>query len=445
MQKKNIKHILSLICLLTLVGCSTVDGWLGDDETVVLEGDRVSILRAVTDIEADPRLAEIPVVLPRDFKNTSWPQSGGYSYHAMYHVTLDGTLEQKNTLDFGAAAGADRRILNPPVSSENYLFMIDAKSEVTAFDLETGREKWNVDLLPDDEDVPVATGGLAVEGDVVYATTGFAQVVAMNEQTGEILWRRNISGPARAAPTVNDGRVFVVTVENKVIALNAKDGTLIWIHEGIFETTGLLGAASPAVMGNIVIVPYTSGEIYALKVENGRRLWFENLAAARRVNALAKIADIRALPVIDRDRVIVASHSGRMASLDLRTGGRVWEVPIASVQTPWAAGDFLFTVTTDHQLLAITRNHGLVKWKTNLNPQTDYDKEELKTIRWYGPVVGSEQIFVINSKGDLLVLSPYDGHLIRKIELDEPISVPPVIVNNKLLVTTDNAEIIILQ
>ena len=53
----------------------------------------------------------------------------------------------------------------------------------------------------------------------------------------------------------------------------------LWSHNGIPETAGLLGGASPAVEGEIVIVAYTSGELFALRVENGRAVWSDNLAS----------------------------------------------------------------------------------------------------------------------------------------------------------------------
>ena len=52
--------------------------------------------------------------------------------------------------------------------------------------------------------------------------------------------------------------------------LSTDDGRKLWSHNGIPETAGLLGGASPAVEGEIVVVAYSSGELFALRVENGR-------------------------------------------------------------------------------------------------------------------------------------------------------------------------------
>ena len=110
-----------------------------------------------------------------------------------------------------------------------------------------------------------------------------------------------------------------------------------------------LGGASPAVEGEIVVAAYSSGELFALRVENGRAVWSDNLAAGRSVNAVAGLADIRGRPVIDRGRVFAVSHSGRMAAIDLRSGDRVWEQQIASSHGPWVVGDYVFVLANDNQ------------------------------------------------------------------------------------------------
>ena len=148
--------------------------------------------------------------------------------------------------------------------------------------------------------------------------------------------------------------------------LSVDDGRKLWSHNGIPESAGLLGAASPAVEGEVVIAAYTSGELFALRVENGRAVWTDNLAASRNVNAIAGLADIRGRPVIDRGRVFAVSHSGRMACIDLRTGDRVWEQQIGSSHGPWVAGDYVFVLASDNQAVCLTRSDGKVRWARQL-------------------------------------------------------------------------------
>ena len=108
-----------------------------------------------------------------------------------------------------------------------------------------------------------------------------------------MIWRQNVTAPLHAPPTVIDGRVFAVSVENALDVLSADDGRRLWTHNGIPETAGLLGGTSPAVGDEIVVVGYSSGEVFGLRPENGRVIWSDNLAATQAVNAVAALADIR--------------------------------------------------------------------------------------------------------------------------------------------------------
>ena len=53
-------------------------------------------------------------------------------------------------------------------------------------------------------------------GGRVYVATGYGQVLALDAATGKEIWRQQVTAPVRGAPTVADGRVFAVTVDNEL-------------------------------------------------------------------------------------------------------------------------------------------------------------------------------------------------------------------------------------
>ena len=71
-------------------------------------------------------------------------------------------------------------------------------------------------------------------------------------------------------PSYADGRVFVTTLDNMTFAFSASTGVSLWSHNGMIANAALLGAASPAIENNKVILAYSSGELYALQTNNGR-------------------------------------------------------------------------------------------------------------------------------------------------------------------------------
>jgi len=317
---------------------------------------------------------------------------------------------------------------------------MDTDAVVTASRAEDGAVVWQSDIEPPEEDDGNWGGGVAYDLGRVYAGTGFAQVVALDAKTGNVLWRTPVSAPMRAAPTAFGGQVYAITKDNQLFAINADSGEVVWTHTGIEETAGLLGSASPAVDGDIVIVPYSSGEIFALRAENGRQLWSDNLAAIRRADAVSALADIRGRPVVDRGRVYAISHSGRMVAIDLASGRRIWETEVGGVNQPWIAGRFLYVVTTEGDVVALVADNGLVKWVSSLGRYED-PEDRTNLVNWHGPVLASDRLIVTGSHGIAVAMSPYTGDVIGRIEMPDDVSLSPAIANETLYFQTDDARV----
>ena len=231
-----------------------------------------------------------------------------------------------------------------------------------------------------------------------------------------------------------------MTVDNELNALSTEDGRRLWNHNGIPETAGLLGGASPAVEGAVVLAAYSSGELFALRVENGRAVWSDNLASSRSMNAVAGLADIRGRPVIDRGRVFAISHSGRMAAVDLRRGDRVWEQQIASSHSPWVVGDYVFVLANDNALVCLVRDDGKIRWVRQLRRFED-EKAKSDPILWAGPVLGGNRLIVLSSLGEAVSVSPYNGEVLGSQSMSASGYLGPVIAGNALYLLTDDANL----
>ena len=422
-------------------GCSTIDDVLGNRDGPKLEGSRIPVLLATDKVQSDPGISDLAVLLPRPVSNDAWPQQGGFANHAMHHLALSDVPEPVWSADAGSGSDDDAPILSGPVTIDGLVYTMDRDAEISAHSASDGKLAWRTNIEPPEEDDGNWGGGLAVDGGLVFAATGFAQVVALTADKGEEVWRTNVSGPMRAAPTAFNGRVFAVTKDNQLFALNAEDGEQLWSHTGFEETAGLMGSASPAVDGGIVVVPYSSGEVFALRVENGRQLWGENLAAIRRADAVSALADIRGRPVIDRGRVYAISHSGRMVAIDLPTGRRIWEAPLGGVNQPWVGGDFVFVLTSDAMVAAVTARDGRIRWLTPIGLFEDPEDRDGR-IKWSGPVLAGDRLIVSGSHGMAVTLSPYTGEIIGEQEMPDSVSLPPAVANETLYFLTDEARLV---
>ena len=441
---KSLGHSALIASSLALTGCESLTepgGLFGDELKVPLSGERISVLRHQRSLSPDSELSAMDILLPPPTANASWPQAGGYANHAMHHIEIGENINLAWSSDIGTGSNDESRFIGTPIIAAGRVYTMDTSSNVSAFDIKTGKIFWRTSLTPDDEDDGHMSGGLAFEDGKVYVTTGFAKVIALNATSGKVIWRTTLPGPMRSAPTVRNGRVFAMTVDSRLYALNGTTGDEIWNYIGIAEIASLLGGASPAVDNGVVVAPFASGELVALKAENGRVLWTEALLNTRRINVVSALAHIRGQPIIDRGQVFAISHGGMMVSIDLRSGRRIWGKEIGGLSNPWVAGDYIFLLTNDAEVVAISRNSGSIHWVQTL-PQYEDPTTKDNPIIWNGPILASDRLLLASSLGQVYSISPYDGRIMGSVEMPSGISVPPVIAGRGVYFLADNASLL---
>lgn len=425
-----------------LSGCGITDMFGGEDDGERLPGERISVLALERELKPALDAINTEILLPAPEDTVEWPQTGGYSNHAMQHLSLRPVPVRAWRSGIGTGGSKRKRLIAAPIVAEGTVFTIDAAARVSAFGAGSGRKYWQVRTAPRNDDEGASLGGgLAYDKGRVFASNGIGYLTALDAATGRVLWRAKTEAPMRAAPTVNGNRVFVTTVTNQVVAFAAENGVRLWNYDGVGSDTILLGGATPAVDAGVVVAPFNNGELVALRADNGAVLWNDSVIALRRTEAAATLSDIAAPAVIDRGRVYAVGHTGLLVSIDLRSGQRVWEAAVAGVTQPWIAGNFLFATSVDAEVVAIDIRTGQVLWVTQLRLWEDEDDEEDRIV-WSGPVLASDRLIVTGSHGEALSISPYTGAVIGRIETPDGIILPPAVANRTLYWVTRDGDLV---
>ena len=432
------RFILAGLAVISLSACDT---WLGEDEAPPLPGERISVLLHDRSIKPDPELSSHEILLPPPARNLDWPQAGGFASHAMHHIEVADNLGKAWRTSVGSASDDSDRIVAQPIVGDGKIFTMDSENMVSAFDAETGKPLWDIELTPDYEDDGHISGGLAYENGRLFVATGFALVFGIEANTGKIIWTAKSNAPMRAAPTARGNRVFVITLNNQLIAYDGRDGTKLWDYTGISEAASILGGASPAVDQGVVVAAFSSGDVVALKVENGNQIWNESLSGSRRTDAISALTAIRGRPVIDRDRVYVISSSGTFTAIDLKRGRRYWSKELSSQETPWIAGDYLYIVTPDAELVCVNRMDGNIHWVTAL-PRWEDVEDSKGNLTWSTPILVSNRLIVAGSNGEAYSVSPYTGEILGKVEMPDKITIAPLAANGTLFFLSDGADLV---
>lgn len=396
-----------------------------------LPGTRIAITSSTDKVVGDLAPADRPLVIapPRSFE--TWTQPGGTANNAPGHIAMGAGLKQAWSADAGEGSNRRGKVTASPIVADGRIYTLDAAAGVRAFST-GGSQVWRTSLVPERRDgVEGYGGGLAYDAGRIYAATGFGDVVALDAATGKVVWQKNFGAPFRSSPTAAGDRVFVVANDGKLLCLSPVDGSELWAYRGVPGKTGIISNPSPAVADDLVIAPFTSGEVVAARIATGQVAWSENLSRTRLASGLTSLTDA-ARPVADNGIVYAIGHGGRMIAIRQRTGERVWGINLAGTQMPWVAGEAVYVADTNGQLAAVTQRDGKIAWTVKLPGGGT----------WSGPTLAGGLLWVVSSTGQLVGADPSTGRIASTLSVGSPVYIAPVAVNGRLYVLTDSARLI---
>ncbi len=422
----------ALLLPLALGGCGLFD-WLSDEAKPPIHGNREPVLNPTRGLQID---AASSIDLPPVVANADWAQPGGDVAHS--GGNLAGGLTKAWSSGIGEGGDYRTRLTAQPLISGSQVFTMDTNGTVDSLDLATGKHLWRTKTQPKKNRGTNIGGGITTGNGLVYAATGRGELMAISAADGHIVWRVNITVPARSAPTLVNDVLYFCTIDQKLIAASAKTGATIWSYTATKSDTGVLAQASPAFADGLVIAGFESGDLVALRADTGSLAWSDNLGTLKGTASLLEFASVRGAPVVEAGIVYAIGLGGLMAALDLRSGRRVWERDISGGNTPWLAGDVLYIITDEQRAAAISKDDGTVHWVTDL-PRFITPKRTKGLIAWAGPALIAGKLVAVSSNEHMAVLDPTDGKLVSNTEIDASASMSPVAAQGTMLVLTDDA------
>ncbi len=247
--------------------------------------------------------------------------------------------------------------------------------------------------LASEEGIPLTDGVVAdavLTDDLIYVPYRLRDVVALNPETYQEVWRFETEGGVWATPLLIDGILYITSINHKLFAVDAATGESIWSEpvdlEGAIASTPLyyndflyVGSYShkmyqvslngqivneyegnnwiwgtPVVEDDVLYFTDLNGWVYALNADDLSEIWSERPVQR----------GIRPAPLITEDYVVVAARDGSVYWLNRETGLTVQDYPIDG--KPELLSDILYLPADEEagrpelMLIASTDNKRLV-------------------------------------------------------------------------------------
>ncbi len=278
-----------------------------------------------------------------------------------------------NTGRVGWRARTDTPIHGAPNVFGGRVMAVALDNTLVTFDAATGAPGWTYQGLSESARILKASSP-AVSGDTVVAGFGSGELVALRTSNGNDLWNEALSRASRTSalseirdiagrPVIYGGDVFAVSHSGVFAATDLRTGSARW-------SLPVVGITAPLPAGDVVYVVAKDGRVICASRESGQIYWIHDLNAGY-VPVKAKksgffgmgvpfmdkkvIKPIWSSPILVNSRLIVVGSGGQLIALNAKTGAQERRVELGSpaLIAPIAAGDMIYVVTDDAQLIAL--------------------------------------------------------------------------------------------
>ena len=374
--------------------------------------------------------------------NSEWTHERGLPTRSLPQPQLDASLARQWSVSVGRGVDRRHRITASPVVADGRVFTLDSRSRLSAVST-GGQVLWSRDLTPAEEGRDDASGGgVSVSNGQVFVATAFGSLYAMNATSGEQSWVHTFDAPISGAATISDGRVFVTTRDGFGWALNAQNGRVLWSLEGTNNVAGVMGGSSPAATQDIVVFPFSSGEVVGVEPATGVPVWTNFLLRSRLGSGFASFRDLSGDPVIAGNVVYAANNVGQTVASDLTTGQVLWEAEEGAQSPAWVAGGSVFLINDQSELVRLNAANGERVWAVELPFFTRTRERRQKEIfQHYGPVLASGRLLVASNDGLLRSFDPTDGTEIDAMPIRGGAASEPAIAGGTLYIVSESGNL----
>jgi outer membrane protein assembly factor BamB len=205
-------------------------------------------------------------------------------------------------------------------------------------------------------------------------------------------WKYKTGGTIISSPSIADGIVYVGSIDKKIYANDAEDGSLIWSFE-----TGYKVYSSPAVVNGKVYTGADDGTVYCLDAKDGDVIWANNEPGdIDWINhgALQSFT-IRSSPTVIDGKVYVGSLDKILYVIDANTGITLWTFDTGGYiySSPAVADGAVYVASSNGRpagrLYKLNANNGSVLWSKMLF----YQRGPGPLVPWASPVVADGMVF----------------------------------------------------
>ena len=378
------------------------------------------------------------IVLGKSKEYKYWTKNYQNPQNNIAHIKTTASFRDKKKIFSGSSNYIN---LIQPIYFEGILCHVQKKGFLVCKRVEDKEEIINVDIKNEGiEKYEVVRGGIAYFDNTIIFVDAYGQIKSIDTNNSNINWETQIDFPILSAPLIYRNQIFFISADNRIFSLSFNTGEIQWSFQTIEESKKNLFTASPVAIENIIIAPFSNGEIIAFKFDDGQPVWSENTSKISIISNF-DLRDITANPVISGNNIFSLSSNGRLISNSIINGTRNWNIDISGSQTPIISANQLYLIDNEARVICINKSTGEIYWIRELEKyKRGTDSKNLNL--WTGPYLINEYLYLISYFGDILTISPLNGEILDENKLGvKNIYSPAIVLSDQIFITDEKANI----
>lgn len=313
-----------------------------------------------------------------------------------------------------------------PAYAAGSVFAAGADGSLVRINAQTGQTVWRVR-----NEIPL-TAGVGTDGSTVVVV-GEKGMIQAYDGAGKPTWKAQASSEVLSAPAVGEGLVVVRSIDNRVTAYDADNGTRRWMVQRNVPSLTLRNAPGIVIGSQTAFVALPGGRLSALALNNGGPRWEVPVGDPRGTTELERISDVSGMPALGLRDICAVAYQGRIGCFDLLNGNVRWIKDFSSDVGVTLDDSNVYAADIGGVVTEFARDTGAVVWRN----------ERLKNRQLSSPIATSRAVAVGDFEGYIHFLSREDGTFVARVSSDgSPIQAPPVSAGETVVFQTRSGSVV---
>jgi hypothetical protein len=290
---------------------------------------------------------------------------------------------------------------------------------------------------------------------IIVATCGTNTVKGFDSTNGSELWSLTLDNPITSQPSFIGDYSILFGKNDSIYSVNYKSGELyFYIANTINSSNKSLFPATPLIVDDYIIQQSADDQVRAINSVNGQVEWMATIAnqysttkGKEFLNSYGNIAYDKA-----ESALYLNNSSGEIVKIKIGEDKPQWTRAAITAKPLWLTDSIVVAVNELGVVMALSKSDGSIIWSNNIIKKIigkgqDNDlfgkKKPYNEISLMNPVIIDNKIMITTSNSKLVIISPENGRLLQVKDFRQDIFGQLFVHNDKIYVMTSNGRQII--